>query len=165
MADPLAPPTNPLPTPGAMAPDFTLLADSGKPVTLSSLRGKPVVLFFYPKDDTPTCTTEACELRDAFPRFDAAHAIMLGVSPDPVQKHARFRAKFALPYQLLADTEHTVAELYGVWGEKQLWGRRYMGLMRTTFVIDAAGVIAHVFEAVRAKGHAAEVYAVIESLS
>lgn len=164
MAVQLAPPVNALPQVGKLAPDFTLLSDSGESLTLSSLRGKPVVLFFYPKDDTPVCTVEACELRDAFPQFDASNAVILGISPDTVRKHVRFRSKFGLPYQLLADTEHAVAELYGVWGEKMLWGRRYMGILRTTFVIDAEGKIAHVFEKVTATGHAQEVFAVIERL-
>ncbi|MEO8624150.1 MAG: thioredoxin-dependent thiol peroxidase [bacterium] len=164
MAAQLAPPQNPLPQKGKIAPDFTLLTDAGEPLTLSSLRGKPVVLFFYPKDDTPVCTAEACELRDAFPMFNASDAVILGLSPDTVGKHVRFRSKFGLPYQLLADTEHEVAELYGVWGEKSLFGHRYMGINRTTFVIDAKGKVAHVFEKVKARGHADEIFAEIQKL-
>ncbi|MEO7363473.1 MAG: thioredoxin-dependent thiol peroxidase [Gemmatimonadaceae bacterium] len=165
MAVQWAPSNIALPQRGTPAPDFTLLTDSGEPLTLSALRGKAVVLFFYPKDDTPACTAEACELRDAFPKFDATNTVILGISPDSVKKHVRFRSKYGLPFQLLADTEHVVAELYGVWGEKQLWGRRYMGMLRTTFVIDTTGNIVHVFEKVSAKGHAAAIFSVIDSLT
>jgi peroxiredoxin Q/BCP len=112
------------------APDFTLDTDAGAPLTLSALRGRPVVLYFYPKDDTSGCTVEACEFRDAFPRFDAAGAAVLGVSPDPVKSHAKFRAKHALPFTLLADVDHAVAEAYGVWKEKSMYGRTYMGVAR-----------------------------------
>ena len=150
--------------PGRKAPLFTLPADDGSTVSLKELRGSAVVLFFYPKDDTETCTVEACGFRDAMPRFDALDAIVLGASTDGVRSHARFRAKYALPYRLLADTEHVVAEKYGVWQEKQLFGRRYMGIVRTTFVIDGAGRIARVFEKVRAAGHADEVAATIAEL-
>jgi len=150
--------------PGRKAPLFTLPADDGSTVSLKELRGSAVVLFFYPKDDTETCTVEACGFRDSMPRFDALDAVVLGVSADGVRSHARFRAKYALPYRLLADTEHVVAEKYGVWQEKQLFGRRYMGIVRTTFVIDVAGRIARVFEKVRAAGHADEVAATIAEL-
>src|SRR4051794_12333211 len=109
------------PRAGRKAPDFTLLTDSGEPLTLSALRGQPVVLYFYPKDDTETCTIEACAFRDAFPRFDDSGARVLGVSPDGVRSHARFRAKYALPFTLLADVDHAVAERYGVWQEKQMF--------------------------------------------
>lgn len=151
----------PIPAIGDVAPDFTLLTDEDEPLTLSSLRGQPVVLFFYPKDNTPTCTVEVCEMRDAFPRFDGVKVRVLGISPDTVNKHVKFRAKFELPYNLLADTEHAVADQYGVWGEKVFWGRKYMGVFRTTFVVDAKGKIAHVFENVKAKGHADEVLAAL----
>ncbi len=147
---------------GTLAPDFTLLTDGGEPLTLSALRGRPVVLYFYPKDDTPTCTTESCEFRDAFPRFTTRSAVVLGVSPDGVASHAKFRRKFALPFTLLSDTEHAVAEAYGVWQEKRLFGCRYMGVVRTTYVLDVAGRVAHVFEKVSAKGHAAEVLAALD---
>lgn len=124
----------------------------------------PLCCFFYPKDDTPVCSAEACELRDAYSMFDKADAVILGISPDTVKKHVRFRSKFGLPYQLLADTEHQVAELYGVWGEKSLFGHRYMGVLRTTFVIDARGKVACVFEKVKANGHAEEIFAEIQKL-
>ena len=149
---------------GDRAPLFTLPADDGRAVSLATLRGGAVVLYFYPRDDTPTCTREACEFRDAFPRFAGASATVLGVSTDDVRSHARFRAKHDLPFTLLADVDHQVAERYGVWVEKQLYGRRYLGIERTTFVIDAAGRIARVFRRVRSAGHGAEVAAAIEAL-
>jgi thioredoxin-dependent peroxiredoxin len=148
-------------SPGSPAPDFTLDTDAGTPLTLSDLRGRTVVLYFYPKDDTPGCTAQSCEFRDAFPRFDDANAVILGVSPDSVRKHARFRKKYDLPFTLLADVGHTVADRYGVWKEKTFWGRKYWGNERTTFVIAPDGTIAHVFEKVKPEGHAAEVAAVL----
>jgi peroxiredoxin Q/BCP len=150
-------PTNP-------APDFSLLADDGRTVRLSDLRGRPVVLYFYPKDDTSGCTTQACEFRDAFPRFDDAEAVILGVSPDDVKSHVRFKAKYDLPFTLLADTEHAVAEAYDVWKEKSMYGRKYMGVERTTFLIDRDGNIAKVFEKVKPAGHAAEVAQALAAL-
>ena len=123
-----------------------------------------MVLFFYPRDNTPACTLEACELRDAFPQFDNSSAVILGISPDPVRRHKRFRERFSLPYHLLADPDHVVAEQYGVWGQKTLWGLKYMGVLRTTFVIDANGKIAHVFEKVSAVGHGAEVMQAVAAL-
>ena len=149
------------PAVGDEAPDFTLPTDTGEPLTLSSLRGRPVVLYFYPKDDTTGCTTQACDLRDQFPRFEGADAVVLGVSPDGARSHARFRAKYDLPFTLLADTDHAVAERYGVWVEKSMYGRRYWGNERTTFVIDAAGRVAHVFEKVKPGEHAAAVLAAL----
>jgi thioredoxin-dependent peroxiredoxin len=149
---------------GALAPDFTLPTDTGAPLTLSALRGRPVVLYFYPKDDTETCTVEACEFRDAFPRFRRSKAVVIGVSPDSVRSHARFKAKHGLPFTLVADTDHAVCEAYGVWREKTLFGRTYMGVVRTTFLIDAEGRVARVFEVTRAAGHAAEVAAAIKAL-
>ena len=145
------------PAEGTMAPDFTLDTDAGTPLTLSSLRGRPVVLFFYPKDDTPGCAIESCEFRDLLPRFQGVKAEVLGISPDDVKSHVKFRKKFDLPYSLLADVGHPVAELYGVWQEKSMMGRKYMGNARTTFVIDREGRIAKVFEKVKPVGHAAEV--------
>ena len=153
-----------VPAIGALAPDFTLLTDVGEPLTLSEQRGRPVVLFFYPKDDTTGCTTEACEFRDLFPRFDGSRALVLGISPDSVKSHVKFRAKYQLPFTLLADVEHAVADAYGVWREKSMYGRKYMGVERSTFVIDADGRIAHVFEKVKPAGHAAVVADAVASL-
>jgi thioredoxin-dependent peroxiredoxin len=153
------------PAEGSMAPDFTLDTDAGTPLTLSSLRGRPVVLFFYPKDDTPGCTIESCEFRDLLPRFQGVDAQILGISPDDVKSHVKFRKKFELPYPLLADVGHPVAELYGVWQQKSMMGRKYMGNARTTFVIDREGRIAKVFEKVSPLGHAAEVAEVVAKLS
>ena len=149
---------------GTAAPDFTLLTDTGEALTLSSLRGRPVVLYFYPKDDTPGCTTQACEFRDAFPAFDSSKAVVLGISPDSVKSHAKFKAKFNLPFTLLADTEKLVAGEYDVWKEKSMYGRKYMGVERTTFLIDRHGDIARVFSKVKPAGHAAEVMEAIASL-
>lgn len=151
--------------PRTTAPDFTLLSESGEPVTLSSFRGRPVVLYFYPKDDTPSCTTEACEFRDAFPTFGTLDAVVLGVSPDSVKSHAKFRAKFELPFPLLADTEKAVSQAYGVWTEKSMYGRKYMGVERTTFVIDSAGDIVNVFEKVKSTGHAAAVLQALQEIA
>jgi peroxiredoxin Q/BCP len=152
------------PQPGDLAPDFTVLTDTGETLTLSSLKGHPVVLYFYPKDDTSGCTTEACEFRDLFPRFDGNKAVILGVSPDPVKSHAKFKAKYELPFTLLADTEKSIAQAYDVWKEKSMYGRKYMGVERTTFVIDAQGRVAQVFEKVKPAGHAAAVMAVLDAL-
>ncbi len=149
---------------GDQAPLFDLPAAGGERVNLRALRGAPVVLYFYPRDDTPACTTEACEFRDRWRAVRAAGATVLGVSPDPVASHDRFAAKYRLPFPLLADPDHRVAEAYGVWGEKRLFGHRYFGVLRTTFVIDAKGSIAHVFAPVRPKGHAARVLAVLKNL-
>jgi peroxiredoxin Q/BCP len=149
---------------GEQAPDFTLLTDDGSPLTLSGLRGRPGVLYFYPKDDTSGCTTESCEFRDLVPRFEKVNAQVLGISPDGVRSHAKFRDKYQLNFPLLADEGHAVAEQYGVWQEKSMYGRRYWGNARTTFVIDAKGRIARVFEKVRPSGHAAEVAEVVSVL-
>ncbi len=153
-----------MPTRGTPAPDFTVLTDTGDALTLSSLKGRPVVLYFYPKDDTSGCTTEACEFRDLFPRFDSSKAVILGVSPDSVTSHVKFKTKFELPFTLLADTEKEVATAYGVWKEKSMYGKKYMGVDRTTFLIDAKGRIAHIFEKVKPAGHAAAVMAAIDAL-
>lgn len=152
------------PTVGDVAPDFTVLTDAGKPLTLSSLRGKAVVLYFYPKDDTSGCTTQACEFRDTFPRFKRGKAVILGVSPDSVKSHVKFKTKFALPFTLLADTEKTIVQGYDVWKEKSMYGRKYMGVERTTFLIDSTGVVRHVFEKVKPEGHADEVMAALKAL-
>ncbi|HEX7051693.1 MAG TPA: thioredoxin-dependent thiol peroxidase [Longimicrobiales bacterium] len=137
-----------------VAPDFTLPADDGSEVTLSALRGRKVVLYFYPKDDTSGCTTQACGVRDSFPEFEARGAVVLGVSPDPVRSHVKFRDKYDLPFRLLADTDHAVAEAYGVWKEKSMYGRKYWGNERTTFIIDEAGRIARIFPQVKPAEHA-----------
>ena len=124
---------------GKPAPDFELATDSGERVKLSDFRGKPVVLYFYPKDDTPGCTVEASGFRDAYSEFEQRGAVILGVSPDDEASHAKFKDKFSLPFTLLADPEHEVAEQYGVWGEKKFAGKTYLGVMRSTFLIDARG--------------------------
>lgn len=146
-----------LPIPGAKAPAFSLVASSGKTVTLSELTGKKIVLYFYPKDDTTACTAEACEFRDNWAAVKRAGAVVLGVSPDTVQSHIKFSNKFDLPFPLLADPDHAVAERYGVWGEKSMYGRKYFGIMRTTFILNEKGRIVKVFEKVKAKGHARQV--------
>lgn len=142
---------------GDPAPDFELPADDGSTVRLSALRGRTVVLFFYPRVNTPTCTVEACGFRDREESFADADAVVLGISPDSPKAVARFHARYALSYRLLADAEHEVAERYGVWQEKQLFGRRYMGVERTTFVIAPDGRVARVYRKVNATRHAAEV--------
>ena len=144
-------------TEGQPAPDFTLTSDSGDEVSLESLRGKPVVLYFYPKDDTPGCTAQACGIRDAWDDFEKAGAVVLGVSPDGEASHEKFKAKYDLPFTLLADTDHAVANAYGVWGEKSYAGKTYMGVMRSTFVIDAEGNLARAFHNVKPAEHADQV--------
>ncbi len=142
---------------GQIAPDFTLEASNNQTITLSELRGTNVVLYFYPKDLTPGCTTEACDFRDYHPEFAKLNTVVLGVSPDDVKLHDRFTQKHELPFPLLADIDHKVAEQYGVWVLKKMYGREYMGIERTTFVIDAEGKIAHVWPKVKVKGHVQEV--------
>jgi len=146
---------------GTLAPDFTLLTDGGGEVTLSDYRGKKVVLYFYPKDDTPGCTTEACSFRDDYSTIIAAGAAVLGVSPDSVKSHDKFKAKFSLPFALLSDPEHKVAEMYGAWGEKKMYGKSYMGIIRSTYIIDEEGKILKVFPKVVPKEHSQEVLAVL----
>jgi thioredoxin-dependent peroxiredoxin len=142
---------------GDKAPAFSLPADTGETIALKDLKGKPVVLYFYPKDDTPGCTVEACEFRDSWRDVKKAGAVVLGVSPDNVTSHQKFKEKFSLPFPLLADVDHAVAEAYGAWGEKSMYGRKYQGILRTTFLIDKNGKIARVFEKVKPQGHVAEV--------
>jgi len=142
---------------GAVAPDFTLVSDAGEDITLSSLRGSPVVLFFYPKDDTPGCTTQACGVRDAWADFQRAGAEVLGVSVLDERSKARFKEKHGLPFTLLADPDHAVAEAYGVWVEKRNYGKTYHGIERTTFVIDAEGRVTRVMRRVKPDTHAADV--------
>jgi peroxiredoxin Q/BCP len=139
---------------GDIAPEFTLPSDGGEAVTLSRLRGKKVVLYFYPEDDTPGCTIEACAFRDAMPRFDGVDAVILGVSPDSVDSHRAFRDKFALTFPLLADEDRAVCEAYGVWRERSRGGRRSMSVERSTFLIDEEGRIEAVWRNVKAEGHA-----------
>ena len=148
---------------GQEAPDFELTSDAGETVKLSALRGKPVVLYFYPKDDTPGCTTQACGIRDAYGEFERAGAVVLGVSPDNERSHVKFRQKYELPFTLLADTEHEVADRYGVWGEKKFMGKKYMGVSRSTFVIDESGRVKKVFEKVTPATHADDVLAALAS--
>ena len=148
---------------GDRAPDFTLRSDADEEVTLSSLRGRPVVLYFYPKDDTPGCTTQACGIRDAYGEFERAGAVVLGVSPDDEASHVKFRSKYELPFTLLADTDHAVAEQYGVWGEKTFAGKTYLGVNRSTFVIDADGTVKKVMHDVKPATHADDVLAALAS--
>jgi thioredoxin-dependent peroxiredoxin len=138
---------------GDDAPDFTLPDQHGNPVTLSALRGQTVVLYFYPKADTPGCTTQACGVRDRRPEYEHANAVVLGVSPDPVKAVAKFDDKYTLGFTLLADEDHAVCEAYGVWGEKSMYGRTYMGAQRTTFVIDPEGKVAQVLRKVKPAEH------------
>lgn len=142
------------PAEGDVAPDFELESDDGSTLSLRNLRGQKVVLYFYPKDDTSGCTTQACEFRDAIPRFTADGAVILGVSPDSVSSHEKFRDKFGLNFPLLADEEHAVAEAYGVWKEKSMYGRKYWGVERSTFLIDEEGVVRRAWRKVKPKGHA-----------
>jgi peroxiredoxin Q/BCP len=148
---------------GKPAPDFELKSDGGETVRLSSLRGKPVVLYFYPKDDTTGCTTQACGIRDAYGEFERAGAVVLGVSPDDEQSHVKFKNKFDLPFTLLADTNHEVADAYGVWGEKKYMGRSYMGVNRSTFVIGPDGTVTKVMHNVKPATHADDVLAALGS--
>jgi thioredoxin-dependent peroxiredoxin len=146
---------------GEPAPEFTLTSDAGEQVSLSSFRGRPVVLYFYPKDDTPGCTTQACGIRDAYGEFERAGAVVLGVSPDEARRHVKFKEKYDLPFTLLADPEHEVAELYGVWGEKRYSGRTYLGVKRTTFLVAADGTVAKVIQDVKPDSHAGDVLAAL----
>jgi len=147
---------------GTIAPDFTLLDETSTPRKLTDYRGQPVVLYFYPKDDTPGCTTEACGFRDDYGDYQQAGVTILGVSPDSPKKHTKFKEKYNLPFTLLADTEHAVCELYGVWGRKKFMGREYDGVFRITYLIGADGVILQVFENVKPDGHSAEILQVLE---
>jgi peroxiredoxin Q/BCP len=142
---------------GQEAPDFELTSDEGERVKLSQFRGKPVVLYFYPRDDTPGCTTQACGIRDNYDDFQERGAVVLGVSPDEESSHVKFKQKYGLPFTLLADPEHTVSEQYGVWGERKYMGRTYMGVERSTFLIDPEGRIARVMRKVKPDTHVEQV--------
>ena len=146
---------------GDVAPDFTLSADDGSEVTLSGLRGRKVVLYFYPKDDTPGCTRQACDLRDHLPHIEERNVVVLGVSPDPVSSHEKFKEKYALNFPLLADTEKEVSEAYGVWKERSMYGRKYMGIERSTFIIDEEGRVQEAWRKVRPAEHVRELLEVL----
>jgi peroxiredoxin Q/BCP len=146
---------------GRPAPDFTLTSDAGETVTLSQFRGSPVVLYFYPRDDTPGCTTQACGIRDSWDEFEKRGAVVLGVSPDSESSHVKFKQKFGLPFTLLADSDHATAEAYGVWVEKKNYGKTYMGVERSTFVIDGDGKLVKAMRKVKPDTHAADVLAVL----
>lgn len=149
--------------PGALAPDFELQDSTGQNRRLSEFRGRKVVLYFYPKDDTPGCTKEACSFRDNLERIANLGAVVVGVSPDRVESHGRFAAKYGLSFPLLADSDARVAQAYGVWVKKSMYGREYMGIERTTFVIDEGGVVRRVFPKVKVAGHVDEVVRALES--
>ena len=146
---------------GDKAPEFSATTDAGERLSLKDLKGKPVVLYFYPKDDTPGCTKQACGIRDSYEEFRRAGALVLGVSPDPVKSHVKFIKKFELPFTLLADEDKAIANSYGVWGEKSFMGRKYMGNHRVTFLINADGRIAKIWPAVKPETHAEEVLAAL----
>jgi peroxiredoxin Q/BCP len=146
---------------GKPAPDFELTSDSGEAVKLSELRGKPVVLYFYPKDDTPGCTAQACAIRDNYDEFGKRGAVVLGVSPDSETSHVKFKEKYGLPFTLLADPDHHVAEDYGTWVEKKNYGKTYMGVERSTFLIDSEGRVAKVMRRVKPDTHTDEVLAAL----
>jgi thioredoxin-dependent peroxiredoxin len=144
------------------APDFSLPDETGTIYKLSDFFGKPLVLYFYPEDDTPGCTTEACNFRDDYSAYEKAGVTILGVSPDTPESHANFKAKYHIPFKLLADEGHHVCDLYGVWGLKQNYGRDYMGVLRTTFLIDEKGIIKRVFEKVKPADHSVQVLAALQ---
>jgi thioredoxin-dependent peroxiredoxin len=145
-----------------VAPNFELLDETGKSRNLNEFKGKDVILYFYPKDDTPGCTTEACNFRDDYSGYEKANVVILGVSPDSVASHVKFKAKYHLPFTLLADVEHKVCEAYGVWGRKKLAGHEYDGVFRTTFLISKEGKILKVFENVKPAEHSREILALLK---
>ena len=151
-------------TVGAKAPDFDMPADGGGEVSLKSLKGKNVVLYFYPKDDTPGCTTEACAFRDSLPDFSKVKAAIVGVSRDDVMSHEKFKKKFKLPFPLASDEDGKVCAAYGVWVEKSMYGRKYMGIERSTFLIDGKGIVRAIWRKVKVNGHAGEVLAAVKEL-
>ena len=144
-------------TEGLKAPAFTGVDQNGDKVSLAHFKGKKVVLYFYPQDNTPTCTEQACNLRDNFSALQKEGIVVVGVSPDEVAKHKKFEAKFTLPFTLLADTERTIIDQYGVWGAKKMYGKEYMGLLRTTFLIDEKGIIKKIFLKPKSKQHTEEI--------
>jgi peroxiredoxin Q/BCP len=146
---------------GKPAPDFELNTDGGESVKLSDFRGKPVVLYFYPKDDTPGCTTQACSIRDSYGEFEKRGAVVLGISPDDEKSHVKFKEKYGLPFTLLADPEHKVAEQYGTWVEKKNYGKEYWGIERSTFLIDSKGDVAKVMRRVKPDTHTDQVLAAL----
>mgnify|MGYP001298689018 FL=1 len=148
---------------GSKAPDFTLKNQAGEDIRLSDFLGKYVVLYFYPKDMTPGCTTQACDLRDHYEAFTDLNAVILGVSPDPIERHQKFIEKYQLPFHLLADEDHEVAELYGVWQKKKMFGREYFGIVRSTFIIDPDGRLQEEFRNVRVKGHVEKALSAIKN--
>jgi len=152
-------------TDGQKAPAFKGLDQNGKAISLADLKGTKTVLYFYPEDDTPTCTDQACNLRDNFGLLKAKGINVIGVSPDEVKKHKKFETKYSLPFTLIADPDHKIIDKYGVWGEKQLWGRNYMGLHRTTFLIDEKGIIKKIFLKPKSKKHTEEILAAWEMAS
>ena len=151
-------------TEGTKAPAFTGVDQNGDKVSLAQFKGKKVVLYFYPQDNTPTCTEQACNLRDNYAALQKEGIIVLGVSPDEVAKHKKFETKFTLPFTLLADTERTVIDKYGVWGEKKMYGKAYMGLLRTTFLIDEKGIIKKIFLKPKSKQHTEEILNVFKEI-
>ena len=153
-----------MPAPGKKAPTFTLESSSGQEVSLAGLKGKSVVLYFYPKDDTPGCTIEAQEFRASLDKFKKKNAVVLGISPDDVKSHCKFIDKFDLNFELLADTDHALCDQYGVWVEKSMYGKKYMGVQRATFLIDGEGKLAKVWPKVKPEGHAAEVLEAVAEL-
>jgi peroxiredoxin Q/BCP len=146
---------------GSLAPEFSLKDDEGKTRTLSEYKGTKFVLYFYPKDDTPGCTTEACNFRDDYDDYISAGITILGVSPDSVKSHKEFKEKYKLPFSLLADEDHLVSDAYGVWGKKNFMGKEYMGILRTTFIVDEKGRIEHVFEDVKPSDHSKEILSLL----
>ena len=153
------------PAPGDIAPDFTLLADDGTSVTLSALRGKSVILYFYPRDDTPGCTTEACDFRDRHAAITDANAVVLGVSPDAAKAHVKFKTKYGLDLRLASDPDGALIEALGSWVEKSMYGRTYFGIDRSTFLIDKSGRVARIWHKVKVPGHVEEVLAAAQAIA
>jgi thioredoxin-dependent peroxiredoxin len=149
---------------GDKAPDFSMPTDGGGSVSLSGLKGKKVVLYFYPKDDTPGCTKEACAFRDALPDFSGVDAVVIGVSRDPVKSHDKFKAKYELNFPIASDEDGKASEAYGTWVEKSMYGKKYMGMERATFVIDGQGIVRNVWRKVKVDGHAAEVLKAVQAI-